>query len=219
MYRNPEKAIGWHKLTLSSQTQHIIDYLSTGNSMTFEKASVVCAAFEMPCSPLKVSWPFGGTYRLRLQGRRVSRAGKRLEEDCACWQFHAGFLLDIVFDPEDRGDILQNPRLTFTGQHGIISLNIYISIVPSCIHGLRQSVPAPKSSHLASVFLSASLLCTFIFHATLTACLQPFYRRGLSLSYYTFQSLHIYYDSHVSHIFVCFSFCPVVYLQARVLKF
>jgi hypothetical protein len=27
--------------------------------------------------------------------------------------------------PEDRGDIPQTPRLTFTGQHGIISQNIY----------------------------------------------------------------------------------------------
>jgi hypothetical protein len=28
----------------------------------------------MPCSPLRVNWRFGGTYRLHLQGRRISRA-------------------------------------------------------------------------------------------------------------------------------------------------
>jgi hypothetical protein len=49
----------------------------------------------MPCSPLKVNRRFGGTYRLHLQGRRISRAS-----------FHAGFLLGLVFDAEDGGDMI-----------------------------------------------------------------------------------------------------------------
>jgi hypothetical protein len=32
-----------------------------------------------PCSPLKVNQRFGGTYRLYLQGRRISRAKDRRE--------------------------------------------------------------------------------------------------------------------------------------------
>jgi hypothetical protein len=55
-----------------------------------------CAAFEVmvmkgttvfwditPCSPLKVNRRFGGTYRLYLQGRRISGAGnKQSRVDC-----------------------------------------------------------------------------------------------------------------------------------------
>jgi hypothetical protein len=82
--------------------------------MKFEKASVVCAVFEMPCSSLKVSWRFGGTYHVRLQALRVSQAGKHHEAGCASWQFDAGFLLDLVFDPKNRGDIPQKPRLRTT---------------------------------------------------------------------------------------------------------
>jgi hypothetical protein len=36
-----------------------------------------------PCSPLKVNRRFGGTYRLHLQGRRISRARNQLE---SMWQ-------------------------------------------------------------------------------------------------------------------------------------
>jgi hypothetical protein len=44
-----------------------------------------------PCSPLKFSRRFGGTYRLHLQDRLSIR-------------FHSGSLLGL-FDPEDEGDI------------------------------------------------------------------------------------------------------------------
>jgi hypothetical protein len=53
-----------------------------------------------PSSPLKLNQRFGGTYRLHLQGRRISRARNQRES-----RFHAGFLL-VLFDPEDGGDIL-----------------------------------------------------------------------------------------------------------------
>jgi hypothetical protein len=44
------------------------------------------------CSLLKVNRRFGGTYRLHLH---------LVLATC----FHAGFLLSLVFDPEDGGDI------------------------------------------------------------------------------------------------------------------
>jgi hypothetical protein len=66
-----------------------------------------------PCSLLKVSRRFGGTCRLHLQGRRISREINQRERR---WQaeptsallatsFHAGFFLGLFFDPEDEGDM------------------------------------------------------------------------------------------------------------------
>jgi hypothetical protein len=51
---------------------------------------------KIPCSPVKTPHHFGGTYRLHLQRRRVSSA---------CSLLHAGFLLGLLIDPEDGGDI------------------------------------------------------------------------------------------------------------------
>jgi hypothetical protein len=60
-----------------------------------------------PYNPLKVSQRLGGTYRLHLQGRRITEketgvkaGGKQL---CAACQ--AGFLLGLFFDTEDGGDM------------------------------------------------------------------------------------------------------------------
>jgi hypothetical protein len=51
-----------------------------------------------PCNPLKVSRRLGGTYRLHLQGRRISQAGNQQKAVRA--------LLVLVFYPEDGGDML-----------------------------------------------------------------------------------------------------------------
>jgi hypothetical protein len=48
---------------------------------------------------LKVNRNFGGTYRLHLQGQKISEA------DLAT-SFHADFLLGLFFDHEDGGDML-----------------------------------------------------------------------------------------------------------------
>jgi hypothetical protein len=50
------------------------------------------------CSLLKVNRRFGGTYRLHLQGRRISSV-------VLSTSFDAGFLLGLFFDPEDGGDM------------------------------------------------------------------------------------------------------------------
>jgi hypothetical protein len=55
------------------------------------------------CSPLKVSRCFGGTYRLHLQGRNISRARNQLE---GRWQAIVLFkqsYVSLLFGPEDRG--------------------------------------------------------------------------------------------------------------------
>jgi hypothetical protein len=63
-----------------------------------------------PWSPLKVNRSFGGTYRLHLQGRRISR-GRNQPESRWQWEallakwFHAGFFLGLFFDLEDGGDM------------------------------------------------------------------------------------------------------------------
>jgi hypothetical protein len=49
-----------------------------------------------PCSALKVIRRFGGSYRLRLQGRRISRARNQRESR---WQ--PELLLGLFFDPAD----------------------------------------------------------------------------------------------------------------------
>jgi hypothetical protein len=54
-------------------------------------------------SPLKVNRRFGGTWRLHLQGRRISQARNQPALLATC--FHAGVVLDLFFDLEDGGDI------------------------------------------------------------------------------------------------------------------
>jgi hypothetical protein len=57
------------------------------------------------CSPMKVNRPFGGTYRLHLEGRRISRARNQSESKVQfSARFHSGFLLGSSFEPEDKGD-------------------------------------------------------------------------------------------------------------------
>jgi hypothetical protein len=58
----------------------------------------------MICSLLKFNWPFGGTYCLHLQGRRISQ-----RQGCARCLLHAFFFLLGLFDAENGGYMfLQN---------------------------------------------------------------------------------------------------------------
>jgi hypothetical protein len=83
-----------------------------------------------PCSPLKVNRRFGGTHRLHLHGWRVRQARNHQEASLLPWLTifrrnpsppssglknkprkqtcrlnHDGFLLGLLFSPEDRSDI------------------------------------------------------------------------------------------------------------------
>jgi hypothetical protein len=62
------------------------------------------------CSPLKVNIYFGGTYRLHLQGRRISHArnhyASRWElKPLLVTSFRARILRGLFFGPEDGGDM------------------------------------------------------------------------------------------------------------------
>jgi hypothetical protein len=59
----------------------------------------------MPCGPLKVYRLFGGTYRLHLQGRKISRTRNQRESTCQAMSV-----------------------LTFNGLHGVIAQNFVLFI-------------------------------------------------------------------------------------------
>jgi hypothetical protein len=92
-------------------------------------------------SPLNVNRSFGETYRLHIQGRRISRARNQNESRAllaTC--FHAGFLRRYV--PPQR-------RLTFKGLYGVISQKIVLLItiysflnlfIYLCVYGLFNDV-------------------------------------------------------------------------------
>jgi hypothetical protein len=61
---------------------------------------------------LKVNRLFGGTYRPRLQGRRISRARNQHESRWKTAGCRAGFLLGF-FDPEDGGDVFLEMSVDF----------------------------------------------------------------------------------------------------------
>jgi hypothetical protein len=63
-----------------------------------------------PCSPLKVNRRFGGTYRLHLQGRRISRAGNQRERS-ACHLLPPSFPVSLFFDPEDADIFNETVRI------------------------------------------------------------------------------------------------------------
>jgi hypothetical protein len=57
-----------------------------------------------PYGPVKVSPCFKGTYRLHLHYRRLIQARNQHEaSSIACCLLHAGFLLGLLFNPEDEG--------------------------------------------------------------------------------------------------------------------
>jgi hypothetical protein len=86
-----------------------------------------------PCSPSSVNRRFGGTYRLHLQGRKISWArnqrGRR-------WQAPVGFevLTAVVMKSTIFWDIKPCSPLTLNGLHGVISQ----TIVRSACHLLSR---------------------------------------------------------------------------------
>jgi hypothetical protein len=94
---------------LLGELKHCFSYTNMFEFVGFEvlKAVVIKSTIVWditPCSPLKVNRSFGVTYRLHLQGRRISQERNQMASRAllATW-FHAGFLHSLFFDPEDRG--------------------------------------------------------------------------------------------------------------------
>jgi hypothetical protein len=60
-------------------------------------------SYMKPCGPVKATRSFGGTYRLHLQGRRISQAKKQHEAGSKQILLHTGFLLGLLFDLKVEG--------------------------------------------------------------------------------------------------------------------
>jgi hypothetical protein len=54
------------------------------------------------CNPVNVSWDFGGTYRFRVQGRKVNQVCNQYEE---CSLLQIAFLLGLPIDSEYGADM------------------------------------------------------------------------------------------------------------------
>jgi hypothetical protein len=84
-----------------------------------------------PCSPLKVIWRFGGTYRRHIQDRRISHTRN---------QHEAG------------GNLCSFPlklQLTFNGLHGIMSqkIELFITTAVRTSDPTRHYVPEDRTLH------------------------------------------------------------------------
>jgi hypothetical protein len=84
-----------------------------------------------PCSPLKMNRRFGGTYRLHLQVRRISRARNQRESSwqvtSACNLISLWFLARLIRRPRRWRRYDTSKRwLTFDGLHGVIFQKIVL---------------------------------------------------------------------------------------------
>jgi hypothetical protein len=93
-----------------------------------------------PRSPSKFIRRFGGTCRLLLQRCRVSK-----KQSFAYCLLHAGFLLGLFFDPEDRLNIFfRNAGCPLTKWHCIPKTELSITVTvrtlnPTDVHFLYKS--------------------------------------------------------------------------------
>jgi hypothetical protein len=97
----------------------------------------------MQCNLSKANRRFGGTCRLHLQGRRISRARSQREsrwqaeppeQSRACHLFSPGFLALLIFDPEDGGDMFfRNVGWLSTDYTALIYLICIIEFQPFLI--------------------------------------------------------------------------------------
>jgi hypothetical protein len=69
----------------------------------------------MPYSPLKVNRSFRGTYRLHLQGWRISQSETNMKQ-----------VARFLCLPEIRGGGLPKRRLTLSGLHGVMSQKLQL---------------------------------------------------------------------------------------------
>jgi hypothetical protein len=115
----------------------------------------------MPCSLLKVNWRLRGTYRLHLQGRKISR---ERNQSSAFHCFHAGFLLSLFFRPwRWRRHVPPKRQLTLNGQHGVISQKVVLFITTA----VRTSNPTQFMKMLPKIFCCplfslVNYICDFV---------------------------------------------------------
>jgi hypothetical protein len=103
-----------------SELNHVFNFVK-------RKSYLICVEFEVltavvmnstilrditSCSPLKVNRRFGGT------------SPPSVLATC----FHFGFLLGLLLEPEDGGNVPSKRRLTFDGLPGVISQKILLFI-------------------------------------------------------------------------------------------
>jgi hypothetical protein len=82
-----------------------------------------------PCSPLKVNWSFGGTWRLNLQGRKNKASSAYRLLSCR-------LLVLLILRPWRRmRPVLPKRRLTVNGLHGVTAQKIELFITT----GVRTS--------------------------------------------------------------------------------
>jgi hypothetical protein len=122
------------------------------------------------CSPLKVNRRFGGTYRLHLQGRRISRAINQQEA-------------------------VASPRLCWSTAFTLVSCSAYYSTLNmEAICSSETSVDfqrttqryIPEDNILNSQFVYAYHLCSFLSHFTAIfgPCKNPLLARVRPIFYY-----------------------------------
>jgi hypothetical protein len=103
-----------------------------------------------PVLVIRLLSPIGSPcFSRRANGRRL--VDLQVEVCYICCLFHAGFLLGLLFDPEDGGDIFPK-RFTFAGLQVIISQNTELLISSNVFHlSLMVVGPKPMSSKNMSV--------------------------------------------------------------------
>jgi hypothetical protein len=87
----------------------------------------------IPCGPLKVNWCFRGTYRLHLQGQRISQArNQHAAGGNLCSALSPAFRLDfsqLILRPwRWRRNVSLKCRLTFSRLHNVIFQQTILSI-------------------------------------------------------------------------------------------
>jgi hypothetical protein len=107
----------------------------------------------MLCSPLKVNRSFGGTYRLHLQGSRISRS--RNQHECM-WQCLP--LLLILRPWTWRRRVPPKRRLTFNGLHSVISQKIVPVKAKETMHQQERGYQAANSSKIIDAWNVKSVI-------------------------------------------------------------
>jgi hypothetical protein len=107
-----------------------------------------------PCSPLNFNLRFGETYRLHLQGRRISQVINQQNQNPACHLLSLWFLARLSLRPwRWRRYVSPKRRLTLNGLHDVISQKIALFITTAV------RIPNPTSNSFYYVMVNCCMLC------------------------------------------------------------